>query len=129
MHAKPGIAHLWSLEDGPGAWSGSREFVLRTQKVSASTSSFYPITGIEYVEERDLLLLSLFDGTLHVIHNVSLEPTMVPEENELTSEKMSSLARATFTQTEGGAVTKADMNRISGIVSYDGLSALGWVHE
>lgn len=103
--------------------------MLRTQKVSASTSSFYPITGIEYVEERDLLLLSLFDGTFHLIHNVSLEPTMIPDGDEFTSEHMSFLARATFTRTEGGAVTKADMNRISGIVSYDGLSALGWVHE
>lgn len=103
--------------------------MLRTQKVSASTSPFYPITGIEYVEGRDLLLLSLFDGTFHVIHHVSLEPTMTPDETEFTSEHMSSLARATFTRTEGGAVTKADMNRISGIVSYDGLSAVGWVHE
>ncbi|THH15736.1 hypothetical protein EW146_g4774 [Bondarzewia mesenterica] len=133
VYCKPGIVHLWSKNSGDGSWSGSRTFILRTQRTSNAASSLHPATGIQYYECHDILVLSLFDGSFHVIYDISSEPTLQAQVDKvvpgLRSWDLSSISRSVYVQTEGKATTEIDMNRISGMVSYDNMSTVAWVHE
>ncbi|ETW79260.1 hypothetical protein HETIRDRAFT_478665 [Heterobasidion irregulare TC 32-1] len=129
VYCKPGTVHLWS---NVGLWSGLRSFKLRTQKTSAGASSLHPVTGITYHDPHDFIVLSLFDGSFHVIYEVSSEPTLETPVSgmgpDLSSWALSSSARAVFLQSEKQA-TEDDMGRMSGMISYDEASTVAWVHE
>ena len=129
MYCKPGTVHLWS---NVGLWSGLRSFKLRTQKTSAGASSLHPVTGITYHDPHDFIVLSLFDGSFHVIYEVSSEPTLETPVSgmgpDLSSWALSSSSRAVFLQSEKQA-TEDDMGRMSGMISYDEASTVAWVHE
>ncbi len=95
---------------------------------------FYPPSGLIYSPERDAVVLSLFDGSFHVIYHVSFSPTVTPptevtEQDKLTSSNLSSMSRKVFVQVEGGAVPHVEMNRISGMVSFAGFPIVCWTHE
>lgn len=96
-------------------------------------SSLYPVSGIEYFATRDTLVVTLSDGTFHVIYQVSTNPVLeVPVDDQVdypTSLGLSNLSRAVFAQTEGKAVRKVDINHIRGLAGYDGLSTVAWIHE
>lgn len=64
-----------------------------------------------------------------MISSISTEPEIKDDNGKLTSLNLSMVARAVFVQTEEGPITKAEMNRISGMVAYDHSSTLAWVHE
>lgn len=74
--------------------------------------------------------MTLFDGSFHVIYNLSGEPTMTPQAGDIvvTSEKLSQAVRSVFVQTEDD-VDSGDMNRITGLTSYDGSSTFIWIQE
>ncbi|KAI9451937.1 putative zinc-finger of transcription factor IIIC complex-domain-containing protein [Lactarius psammicola] len=131
---RPGIVQLWNEQDDRGTWSGLRTFQLRRQAVSSGSSMFYPPSGLIYSPERDAVFLSLFDGSFHVIYNVSFSPTVTPpngaaEQDNFTSSNLSSMSRKVFVQVEGGAVPHVEMNRISGMVSFAGFPIVCWTHE
>lgn len=76
-------------------------------------------------------MFCLFDGSFHVIHNVSLDPSWTPSDpdNNITTENLSVAARSIFTRVEPGTVDAELVNRISGMASYDGSATVTWVHE
>ncbi|TFY72445.1 hypothetical protein EVG20_g550 [Dentipellis fragilis] len=133
VFCKAGTVHLWSRSMEDDRWSGSRHFRLRTQKVSAGSSFLYPVSGIEYFATRDVLVVTLSDGTLHVVYQISTDPVLdlsgSHQTEQPTSLGLSNLSRTVFTQTEGSAVPKAEINHISGFVAYDKLSTVAWIQE
>ncbi|KAG6864726.1 hypothetical protein C0991_007644 [Blastosporella zonata] len=80
--------------------------------------------------QQDIIVLTLFDGSFHVVYNVSGEPTMTPptEDTLVTSEKLSRTVRSVFARSEQD-VDYGDMNRITGLTSYDGSSTFIWIQE
>lgn len=83
------------------------------------------------MKQSDLLLVALFDGSLHVIHNISTEPSWTPtaSDDHLTSEALSQTFRAFFAEATSAGVEYMDVNRTSGLVSYDSHSTLTWIYE
>lgn len=79
----------------------------------------------------DVLLVALFDGSLHAIHNMSTEPSWVPTslDDQLTSEALSQVSRVFFAQTASAGIEYVDVNRVSGLVCYDSHSTLTWIYE
>ncbi|KAH9172208.1 transcription factor IIIC subunit delta N-term-domain-containing protein [Lactarius sanguifluus] len=131
---RPGIVQLWNEKNDRGAWSGLRSFQLRRQAISSGSSTVYPPSGLIYSPERDAVVLSLFDGSFHIIYNVSSSPDVMPpieatEQDKLASSYLSSMSRKVFVQVEGGAVLHVEMNRISGMVSFAGFPIVCWAHE
>ncbi|KAJ7623747.1 transcription factor IIIC subunit delta N-term-domain-containing protein [Roridomyces roridus] len=129
--ASPGVLSLWT-EEGLG-WSGVRTLRLCTQKISVGSSALHPVSGLHYIHQEDALLVCLFDGSIHIVHSVSQDPTLseqvVQRPDELTSRGLSEILRSTFERTEKGAVSKRDMNRVSGLIPYDDFSVALWVQE
>lgn len=105
--------------------------VLKTQKLSVGSSALHQVSGMHYVRRRDALVISLFDGSFHVVHNASSTPCLSSSDpdNILTTEKLSKMSRQVFNQAEHSNVDFFDVNRISGMMSYDTSSTLLWVHE
>ncbi|KDQ50704.1 hypothetical protein JAAARDRAFT_199699 [Jaapia argillacea MUCL 33604] len=125
---KPGIVHLWPLSGC--SWSGIRLIHLQTQKVSVGSSSLSAPSGVVYVPRQDVLLVSLQDGSFHVIHHVSSDPILVNEDSEkLSSAHLSRTVRSVLVKSEAGEMKWSDVGRISGMSSYDSSSTVAWVHE
>lgn len=105
--------------------------LLRTQKLSVGSSSLHPTSGIHYIRSEDVLVLSLFDGSFHVLHNVSSDPswTSTIPNYSLTSEKLSAASRSVFSEVEQGEISYSDVNRICGMIPYDSSATILWVHE
>lgn len=129
-HCKPGVLHLWCEPSPSLGWSGYRSFRLPTVKLSTGSSSFHPASGLRYIRRKDVLILALFDGSFHVIHNFSREPSLVPavDAESLTSERLSKTIRLAFSQVEQN-VQYDDVNRITGLESYDGSATFFWIQE
>ncbi|KAG6898898.1 hypothetical protein C0993_003000 [Termitomyces sp. T159_Od127] len=127
---KPGKVHLWCHSSSQLGWSGPRSYRLKTQKISVGSSALHPASGIQYISRQDILVLTLFDGSFHVIYNLSSEPTMIPQSDDIvvTSENLSQAVRSVFVQTEND-VDFGDMNRITGLTSYDGSATFIWIQE
>lgn len=131
VYSKPGVIHLWPWFSSPAQRHGGRVLTIRTQKLSIGSSTFSYVSGFSYVKERDVLLLALFDGSLHAIHNMSTEPSWVPtsSDDQLTSEALSQASRVFFARTTSASVEYVDVNRISGLVCHDSHSTLTWIYE
>lgn len=117
---------------------------VRVQKASVDSSPLYPVSGLSRIfdPEKDILVVTLFDGSFHVVHNACTSPkfdpisqpqdTMAVEEannSSLTSARLSHLARSTFVEAEGGSLEHTDVGRISGAVGFDGFGSTLWLHE
>jgi len=131
VYTKPGIVHLWSQPTSESTWSGARTLFLQTQKLSVGSSAISPVSGISYVLHRDALILALFDGSFHVIHNLSVEPSWCSSlaDDTLTSAELSRTSRELFAKMTPAGITDMDVNRISGMESYDLQSTLVWIYE
>ncbi|KAK7435518.1 hypothetical protein VKT23_019640 [Stygiomarasmius scandens] len=131
VYCKPGTVHLWSPSSGSAVWSGDLTINLKTQKRSVGSSRLHPVTGLQHITRRDTLIISLFDGSFHAIRNLSTSPTIEDDdsENALTSKLLSSAVRSVFSRVEQEQITFSDVNRTSGMVSYDDAGVLAWVHE
>lgn len=95
---------------------------------------FYPPSGLIYSSERDAVVLSLYDGSFHVIYSVSSSPTVTPpteasEQDTLAPSNLSLMAQKVFVQVEGNTLPHVEMNRISGMVSFAGFPVVCWTHE
>ncbi|KAG9312802.1 hypothetical protein JVU11DRAFT_6218 [Chiua virens] len=131
VYSKPGVVYLWSRALPPTQWHGNRALSIQPQKLSIGSSAFSHVSGFSYVAERDVLLVALLDGSLHAIHNISLEPSWAPtsSKDHLTSEALSQASRVFFARTSPTDIAYADVNRISGLVCYDSHSTLTWIYE
>ncbi|KAI6139709.1 transcription factor IIIC subunit delta N-term-domain-containing protein [Pisolithus tinctorius] len=85
VSSKAGTIHLYSLPPSPfppmhspAHWYGSRSLLIQIQRSSAGSSSLAPVSGLFYARDRDALLLSLSDGSVHAILGFSSEPTWDP---------------------------------------------------
>ncbi|KAJ7097604.1 putative zinc-finger of transcription factor IIIC complex-domain-containing protein [Mycena epipterygia] len=132
VYSKVGVIYLWRPSHPTAGWSGLRRLPISpSPKLSAGMSPFHPISGMQYMRRRDALMFCLFDGSFHVIHNISLDPSWTPSNpsNNITTENLSVAARSIFTRVEPGTVDLDLVNRISGMASYDGSATVTWVHE
>lgn len=86
---------------------------------------------MSYVLHRDALILALFDGSFHVIHNLSVEPSWRPSlaDDTLTSAELSRTSRELFAKMTPAGISHMDVNKISGMESYDSQSTLVWIYE
>ena len=84
-----------------------------------------------YARSQDVLILSLADGSFHVVSNISRDPSLISATAEigLTSAAVSATARANFVKVEEEPMKKLDVNTIHGMSPYDGDSFYLWVHE
>ncbi|KAJ6568281.1 transcription factor IIIC subunit delta N-term-domain-containing protein [Mycena vulgaris] len=131
VRATPGVISLWSGDLSTLGWSGHRSLRLCTQKLSVGSSSLHPVSGLHYVPQEDALLVSLFDGSIHVIHSLTEEPELANAPRSLgalTSQGLSRILRSTFARTEREKVSKLDVNLVSGLIPYDD-SVVMWVQE
>ncbi|KAJ8588488.1 hypothetical protein M405DRAFT_740181 [Rhizopogon salebrosus TDB-379] len=130
VYTKPGLVHLWS-PTSESTWFGTRTLLLQTQKLSIGSSAISPVSGVSYVLHRDALILALFDGSFHVIHNLSVKPSWNPSvaNDTLTSAELSRASRELFAKVTPAGISRMDVNRIGGMVSYDSQSTLVWIYE
>jgi general transcription factor 3C protein 4 len=134
---KPGKVQIVRLDAASKAWSSFCALDLETQDLTSDSSAYYPVSGIEYIEHDDSLILSLYDGSFHVITHLSTTPQVTdPATCEgLSSEALSLQARTAFVKIESrearplAAITRHDANRTSGMTSYDGGRTFAWLHE
>jgi general transcription factor 3C polypeptide 4 len=131
---RPGVIQLWTEESNGCAWSGLRSLCLHRQGISSGSSMLYPPSGLVYSPEHDAIVLSLFDGSFHVIYDISSSPTVGPsigstEQSGFSSSDLSSVSRKIFIQIEGGAIPQEEMNRINGMVSFGGFPIICWTYE
>ncbi|KAJ7851579.1 hypothetical protein B0H13DRAFT_2085318, partial [Mycena leptocephala] len=123
VRATPGVLSLWSGVSPTLGWSGRRSLRLCTQKMSVGSSSLQPVSGLHYAQHEGALFVSLFDGSIHVINSLIVEP------------KLSNVSRDVSDQTSEGLsgilpkVSKRDVNRVSGVIPYDDYSVAVWVQE
>jgi hypothetical protein len=130
VYTKPGLVHLWS-PSSDSTWYGTRVLPLQTQKLSVGSSAISPVTGVSYVLHRDALILSLFDGSFHVIHNMTMDPTWTPPlaGDILSSAELSRASRALFARVTPAGISYLDVNKIGGMASYDSQSSIIWIYE
>ncbi|PIL25172.1 hypothetical protein GSI_13061 [Ganoderma sinense ZZ0214-1] len=127
---KAAVVLLWSTASNASAWSGSRALLLPTQKRSVGSSALSPSSGVSYIPDRDICVLSLSDGSFHVIHNLSANPSLDPPLSEvISSQTLSAVSRAFFSRAEPEKVTLKDVDRINGMTTYDGRATFVWTYE
>ena len=104
------------------------------------SSAFHQVTGISYLQNQDALLITLFDGSFHVICDLCRDPRWAStsliqnynseiDHESLTSEILSKMSRSIFVKAEKGNVDRRDMVKINGVTSYDDASCFSWVYE
>ncbi|KAI0358005.1 hypothetical protein OH77DRAFT_1449501 [Trametes cingulata] len=126
---KAGTLHVWSAQSQSGQ-QGSKTLVLRTQRRSLGSSALCVASGICYVPNLDSCIVSLSDGSFHVIHRLSIDPTLDPLiPDNVSSDALSAVSRRVFLHTETEDVTSRDVDRINGMVSYDANSTFAWTYE
>ncbi|KAJ7240849.1 putative zinc-finger of transcription factor IIIC complex-domain-containing protein [Mycena haematopus] len=132
VYHKPGVIYLWRSPNSTDGWSGLRALpIVRQPNLSTGMSPFHPLSGMQYIRRRDALLICLYDGSFHVVHNVSSDPSWTPTslDDPVSTQKLSITARSIFTRVEPGVVDPQLENRISAMMSYDGSATVTWVHE
>lgn len=77
--------------------------------------------------DKDILIVTLADGSFHVVQNLSSFPSW--SEDVITSLQLSKVARSVFVEIQDGNVDSVDMNRITGATSFDGAFNLVWTQE
>ncbi|TDL24008.1 hypothetical protein BD410DRAFT_767896 [Rickenella mellea] len=136
-YAKPGVLNIWRMPDASSTGDG-QPFALRlqSQRTSVGSSSLTPVSGMNYDQHNDALLVTLFDGSFHIVYNLSSEPSLQDRTMDIdgsnrsmpSSALVSSRTRAAFERAEG-SVQHLDVNRTSGALSFDGSSTVAWLHE
>ncbi|TEB30888.1 hypothetical protein FA13DRAFT_1754967 [Coprinellus micaceus] len=132
VFCKPGVLFLWSPPENSGvSWSGLRCLEFERQKVSSAASAFHPASGVSYRAAGDVLTVSLFDGSIHVVGGVTQNPrwNKEVEGSSWTSAQLSQRCRSIFKKVESGPIDDRVMNRMNGLTSYDGGSSFVWAHE
>lgn len=135
--ANPGMISLWSTPDAGDApyWTGHRSLRVKLQRTCTDSSPFHPVSGIAYIPTDDRLVVTLLDGSFHVVQDFSANPDWASkavidvEGGHLNSEALSRTSRAIFVDSEKGDVDRNDMVRIDGAVMYDGGATFLWVYE
>ncbi|KAJ7574378.1 transcription factor IIIC subunit delta N-term-domain-containing protein [Mycena floridula] len=130
VKCSPGILDFWS-DMSPNCWSGHRSLSLTTENCSVGSSALQPVSGLYYIRSEDALVVSLFDGSVHVVHELSVEPSWTPSvaKDDLMSRRLSQLSRSVFVQASERSVSYRDANRVSGLVSGDDCGVVFWAQD
>ncbi|KAI0693750.1 transcription factor IIIC subunit delta N-term-domain-containing protein [Cytidiella melzeri] len=134
VFSKPGTVSLWRPDNAISPWSGLKTVALQVQKLSVGSTALAPVSGIAHIPRRDTVVVTLSDGSFHVVKNVSSEPLLVSDnsegdENKISSKSLSTVARQHFVRIEGEETRKLDVNSTHGMASADNGSTFLWVHE
>ncbi len=152
MTCTPGVVSLWSAPAPDGAtthWAGHRSLRVCLQRTCADASPFHPVAGVAYVAAEDRLIVTLLDGSFHVVQDLATCTEWASKAiidaarakcggvggewggggTSVASEALSRTSRATFETAEKGAVDRTDMVRIDGAVTYDGCATFLWMYE
>ncbi len=131
MYCKTGIIGLWTETANGLSWSGERILRITYHRVSVGSSPCLPVAGIHYAQEYDSLTVTLFDGSVHVIYDITVSPSWTSSnpDNSFSTTNLSRAVRAAFVRCENQGIMDIDDNRISGAVSYDMLGNVAWIHE
>ena len=127
----PGEVHIWSYETALPAPSSCYTVSLQTQRLSNGSTCYAPVSGITYDSSYDTLIISLADGSFHLVFHLSTGPVLgnPDSQEDFVSGSLTAHARLAFARLEEGGVGRVDVNRIDGMVSYDGGSTYVWMHE
>jgi general transcription factor 3C protein 4 len=87
------------------------------------------VSGLVFVPQKDIIIISLFDGTLHVVHDVSTDPSWSSEDSSMTGAHISVVASSVFSEVDRAAIQRSALIRITGLAPYDDNGILMWVHE
>ena len=112
------------------------------------SSRFSPVTGVIRIdyEQQDTLLVSLFDGTIHVVKDPCTDPeielglgdagpsfdgtgVLGSTEGIMTSYRISRLVRSVVMDAAGDASRLNDTGRISTLLSFGDPDTILWLHE
>jgi len=118
---------LFSFPLDSTGWSGSRVLFLETQKIHKSSSAFHPVVGLNYILLQDILLVTLTDGSFHVVQNISSDPSW--SNGRINSQQTSKAVRSAFVESQHGNVNLVDMNKIIGVSLFDNSSTVIWAQE
>jgi len=118
---------LFSLPSDSAGWSGSRVLFLRNQKIHKSSSALHPVVGLNYILLQDILTVTLTDGSFHVVHNISSDPSW--SGGRVNSYQISKTVRSAFVGSLNCDVDLVDMNKITGVCSFDNRSTVVWAQE
>ncbi|KAH8110999.1 transcription factor IIIC subunit delta N-term-domain-containing protein [Phellopilus nigrolimitatus] len=159
FHSKAGLFRFFQLQPPEPSAIGETEAAapqrprgvelatlrVQTQKASVDSSSFAAVSGLSRVTdpESSPLVVTLHDGSLHVVRNPCTAPAFVNRGGDdgmdintdeegtasLSSANLSRTARAVFVQAEGGTILPTDVCRISGANSFDEAQTIAWLHE
>ncbi|KZT70773.1 hypothetical protein DAEQUDRAFT_810373 [Daedalea quercina L-15889] len=130
VYSKPGKLYLWSWPSN-GLTPSLRTIALRAQQLSVGSSALTPVVGIEHAHSEDALVVSLADGSFHLVHDISGKRPHAasPDNLRLSSIQLSRAARSAFAAAEPESTTEKDVNRNYGMISFDGCAWFAWLHE
>ncbi|KAH9857250.1 putative zinc-finger of transcription factor IIIC complex-domain-containing protein [Lenzites betulinus] len=127
---KAGTLHLLSIPSPESIWSGSKVLFLRTQPRSVGSSALCQASGICYIPNLDISVLSLSDGSFHAVYSVSVDPTLdPPASTTVSSDALSGATRSVFLLAESEKMTAKDVDHVNGMTTYDDSSTFMWTYE
>ncbi|KAJ7621363.1 putative zinc-finger of transcription factor IIIC complex-domain-containing protein [Roridomyces roridus] len=142
VYAKPGLIHLWRPSAAVNVWSGEQHLTVPippSPHLSTAMSTLFPLAGLSYIRRRDSLLLCFADGAFRMLNNLFTVPVFdgsvsggddtMDVDSSTSTTSLSMTARQIFARVEPEKVDFELVNRISGMVGYDGGSVVAWVHE
>jgi general transcription factor 3C polypeptide 4 len=125
-------------------WSGLLTLEIQHQSLSAGSSPFHPVSGLQYIVHQDVLLITLFDGSIHLVYDFSWQPSWVnptapsgaaesvasvSQSRAPTSLQLSKLARSAVFRVQTEEISFLSTNTFHGMVFYDEAGAMVWFHE
>ncbi|KAJ7843105.1 putative zinc-finger of transcription factor IIIC complex-domain-containing protein [Mycena olivaceomarginata] len=131
VYHKVGVVHLWRSPSFNRRLVRSAHPPHRAPTDGRRNVAVPSLVRYTLHPRRDALMICLFDGSFHLVHNVSSDPSWTPSDPDdaISTQKLSATARSIFTRVEPGAVDAELENRISAMTSYDGSATVTWVHE
>ena len=103
---------------------------LQNQRTSRNSSELHPCCGIEHNRENESVIVTIADGSLHVIGGLAAVPKYVDSaESGFSTRGLSTFARDLFLKNEGRGITDAVTGKISGMTSISNGSILLWIFE
>ncbi|KAG8947031.1 hypothetical protein FRC04_011211 [Tulasnella sp. 424] len=134
IYTKPGTAHVWSQA------LGIRTLALERQAVCAGSSSLVPATGICYDGNKDSVIISLSDSSLHAIYQASTNPALLPPPPSEPSVQspISSINLSLTSRSFAAIVEKLESQRTldagdlavtSGFTAFDEFGTMVWFAE
>ena len=90
--------------------------------------------GIHYITHQDILVITLYDGTVHLIYDLSTDPSMVPSDQPSSFAPPSAIVlskavRSVFARTQPESISFDDVNNIPGFTFYDDAGIAIWFQQ